>query len=205
MPAIRAQVILKTTSAIPADYVTNTFCFDGADTLGRSVELTAAIKAFYDDVRTDVGYPGIAGPGHEIKFYELPGLVPNYPYDTTTWAFSSAPTGQAYASEVALCLSFQGEKVPGFPQNRRRGRIYLGPCSDSIHLTGRPNSTNVSAIAAAGGAFKTAVAAITGDVVWAIWSGANGDAVPVLDGWCDNAWDTQRRRGLIPTSRTTFS
>jgi hypothetical protein len=39
----------------------------------------------------------------------------------------------------------------------------------------------------------------------AVWSPSNGDAVPVTDGWVDNAWDTQRRRGIDRTARSTWT
>jgi hypothetical protein len=204
MPAIRAQVILKTVSNVPADYVTNSFCFDGADTHTSVTALTTALKNFYDQLRPHVGFSSIAQNLHEVKFYDLPGVKPNYPFATTTWNFGTAPVGNPYASECCVCLSFQGQKTPGFPQSRRRGRLYIGPCSDAIALAGRPVAATVTGVSTQAGLFKTAVSAITGDVKWAVWSVRDQLAVEITDGWVDNAWDIQRRRGILPTARTAF-
>ena len=38
-----------------------------------------------------------------------------------------------------------------------------------------------------------------------VWSVANNDLVLANDGWVDNSWDTQRRRGLDTTARTTWA
>lgn len=39
---------------------------------------------------------------------------------------------------------------------------------------------------------------------WRIWSPTNNNSVLIDNGWVDNAWDTQRRRGVEATARTIF-
>jgi hypothetical protein len=39
---------------------------------------------------------------------------------------------------------------------------------------------------------------------WAVYSTVNATGVEVTNGWVENAWDTQRRRGRIATVRTVF-
>lgn len=205
MPAIRAQVILKTTTNVPADFVTNSFCFADPAAITDTAGLTGAIKSFYDSIRTAIGFPTIAQNGHEIKFYDLPGVMPNYPFATTTWNFATAPAGDTYASECAVCLSFQGAKIPGLAQARRRGRIYLGPCSNAISLNGRPVAATRTSVAGAAASFKTAVNALPAGGDWSVWSPTTATAVGITNGWVDDAWDIQRRRGLVATARTTFT
>jgi hypothetical protein len=53
-------------------------------------------------------------------------------------------------------------------------------------------------------ALQAAFTALTLDTTWSVWSEANQTASPVRDGWVDDAWDTQRRRGLDSSARTTF-
>jgi len=163
------------------------------------------IKDFYDDL---VSYysVAVAQNGHMIKYYELPGLTPNYPFEEDTFNLAAPPAGSGLPSEVSLVLSFQGIRQAGFPQARRRGRIYIGPLDTSGMDDQRPLATFVTNLANAGATFKSNIQAITGGQHnWAIWSSVDQECVDVANGWVDNAWDTQRRRGLRATSRTTFT
>jgi len=205
MPAVRAQVVLKTADAVPENYITNSFCFDGTDPIADSTALTTAISAFYVSIKALLS-PLLAIAGHEVKYYDLPGTPPNYPIDTDTFTFGSGFAGSTLPSEVAMCLSFQGVKLAGSPQARRRGRVYIGPLAvGTLDTNGRPTSTSRTTLANAGGTFKGAVTAIASDVAWAVWSPSNQAAVPVADGWVDDAFDTQRRRGVVRTTRNTFT
>lgn len=203
--AYRAQVVLRTSDNVPANYITNSFAFyvTGDDPMDTD-EVTTAIKDFYDDV---VSYysVAVAQNGHLIKYYQLPGVVPNYPFEEDTFNLAAPPAGSGLPAEVSLVLSFQGIRQAGFPQARRRGRIYIGPLDTSGMDDQRPLATFVTNLANAGATFKANIEAITGGAHrWAIWSHVDQEAVIVANGWVDNAWDTQRRRGLRATSRTTF-
>jgi hypothetical protein len=52
---------------------------------------------------------------------------------------------------------------------------------------------------------KAAVNALAGNNDWCVWSVADQIAVPVANGWIDNAFDVQRRRGVDYTSRTLWA
>lgn len=205
MPQIRAQVTLRTSSGVAEDFVTNSFAFRGTAPAGDTTAITAAIKGFYDSIRSAVLPGTITQLGHEIKYTELPGTKPNYPFLTTNWNLAASPSGAELPSECAIVLSFQGSKAAGFPQARRRGRVFLGPCLSSSNSAGRPSAATITAITTAAAAFKTAIQAIPSDTQWAIWSPSDGVAVEVTDGWVDNSFDTQRRRGIRTNSRTTWS
>ena len=204
MPTTRAQVILKTVNQVSEDYVTNSFAFGGAG-FAQFTKMTTELKLFYDSIRSAVGFPTIAQNGHEIKFYDVEGPPPNYPQAITTWNFATAPAGATYASECAIALSFQGVKTPGLPQSRRRGRVYLGPCSSGISSAGRPVQATLTTIANAAIAMKANLAANTPSIEWQVWSVRDGSAVAVDNGWLDDAWDIQRRRGIKAISRTTWN
>lgn len=201
---MRAQVILHMDTPDPEDYVTNSWCFDGTDPATDITGLTTCLKDFYDDLTGAYMSSDLAQNGHEVKFYDLPGPVPNYPVDETTFNLASNPSGSPLPSELAICLSFQGVRTPGFPQRRRRGRVYLGPWGASANTSGRPTAALVTVIANAAATFASNVLALGSDTVWAVWSGADQAAVGIDNGWIDNAWDVQRRRGLEDTSRTTY-
>ena len=202
--AVRAQVILKTADGIPANFLSNSWAFQLTTPASQTAAVTTALVAFYNIARAYYG-PAVAQNGHEIKYSELPGVKPNYPFDVDTWNFSSAPVGTALPREVAACLSFQGARAAGAPQARRRGRVYLGPLSTNA-LTGELIATGMlTAVASAANTLRTAIPAIAADCWWGVWSHAESHLVPIVDGWVDNAPDTQRRRGVKASSRTTFS
>lgn len=205
MPTIRAQVILRTTSGVSEDFISNTFAFQGTAPASDTTAITAAIKGFYDGIRSALIPGTINQTGHVIKYTNLPGTPPNYPFLETTWALAGAPSGAELPSECAIVMSFQGSKAAGFPQARRRGRVFLGPLLASTNSAGRPSAASLTAVATAASAFKTAILAIPSDTQWAVWSPSNGTSVEVTDGWVDNSFDTQRRRGLRTNSRTTWT
>lgn len=203
---IRAQVILHTSDNLAANYVSNSWCVDCVTQPGDAefLELTTAFKDFYDDLAGIIGVP-IAQNGHEIKYYDLEQLVPpNYPLAINTFNLASAPSGSSLPSEVAICLSFQGEKSPGFPQNRRRGRVYLGPLSTIVNSVARPSSAAQTTIASAAQTLCSNLKAAAEPATLSVWSHVDNDGVHVVDGWIDDAFDTQRRRGVQRTSRTTW-
>lgn len=206
MAELRAQVILHTVNNLAADYVTNSWAVSPAGTVADAdiQEYTDAFKDFYDDLSGILGEP-IAQNGHQIKWYDLMTPVPpNYPLTTDTFNLASAPTGNPLPSEVAICLSFQGARVSGFPQRRRRGRIYIGPLNQNINSAGRPSSGAISTIASAAATLTSNLKACSVPGTLGVWSHVDSLLVPVEDGWVDNSFDTQRRRGIVSTSRNTW-
>lgn len=205
MPQIRAQVTLRTASGVAEDFVTNSWAFKGTAPAGDTTGITAALAAFYSAIRSAVLPGTIVQNGHEIKYTELPGAKPNYPFLTSVMNLSASPSGAELPSECAIVLSFEGSKAAGFPQARRRGRVFLGPVLSSANSAGRPSAATITAITTAASAFKTAINALPSDTQWAIWSPSDGNAVEVVSGWVDNSFDTQRRRGIRTNSRTTWT
>lgn len=203
MGMYRAQVVLRTTDNVSENFITNSFAFETTGgTLLDTAAMTTAIKDLYDDL---VSYysVSVAQNGHLIKYYVLPGTPPNYPFEEDTFNLAAPPAGSGLPAEVSLVISFQGERQAGFPQARRRGRLYFGPFDTSGMDDQRPLATMVSNFATAAATFKSNVMAEPGHF-WAVWSSLDQQTVIVDNGWVDNAWDTQRRRGLKATSRTTF-
>lgn len=202
LPA-RIQVVLRTADNVPANFITNSLCLwtdTGADTAATE---TAIIK-FYDAIKPHLSNH-LAQNGHELIWSALPGTPPNYPFRTRVWNLASNPSATGLPTEVAMVLSFQGVKAAGFPQGRRRGRIFIGPLGSGVNGTdGRPTPTARTAIANAAATLKTDLAA-PGGQHWAVWSSVDGQSVEIDNGWVDNAFDTQRRRGVQVTARTTWS
>lgn len=155
---------------------------------------------------------------------------------TTGSTTVQASVGQNLPSEVALCVSYQSTRLSGQPQNRRRGRIYIGPLqvnhaggSAAVDLD-RPTQAQTDTMV---NRVRTSLQPGTvGEVRFCVlsrqtWAGlAIGEKPPpdpntgqivfpeipqnlpaamnnVVEFWCDNEWDTQRRRGLGATARST--
>jgi hypothetical protein len=160
-----------------------------------------------------------------VKMYDLRQSRPQVPiYDAPLWSSPQAPTGTAedLPAEVALVASFQGARLSGAKQSRRRGRNYIGPFRSSGTVDHkRPATADINQVVTA---YDTLLTSSLSAALWkwTVFSPTNaggfylpggsgppfwgGDAmVPVTNGWVDNAWDTQRRRGLTPNARTTFS
>lgn len=96
------------------------------------------------------------------------------------------------------------------PKNRRRGRIYLGPWSNSVvveeavTLNCRPDPARIiSAInQAAFGLNDTSGPGGAGN--WCVWSRRDGLLRPVVGGHTDNAFDTMRSRGVRSTAKLAW-
>lgn len=206
MPAIRALVTINMLSGLPEDAVTNSLYFS-APLTATTTELngiTAALTTFYQSFDQYMS-PKVA-PSAKVRYYNMNDPEPRAPLreDTITLTI---PAGTGLPEELALCLSFQGEKVSGANQARRRGRIYLGPWQDTIRgsstASNRPLSTALTTIA--NNATALASTAFGAGTPWVVWSPTNNSFTNVTDGWLDDAFDTQRRRGVAPTSRTLWT
>jgi len=202
MAAYRVQIVLKTVDGNPANYITNTWhCAAILD--ADANDFAAAVIAFHKTLNT-VYSSLLAQNGHEYKIYNLDDPEPRAPVEEGSWNFASALTGDSLPPEVCLCLSYQAPKISGIPQARRRGRIYLGPFDASTNVSVRPSSALVTLVKNSADALYAAGIATAGDWNWAVYSTVLGGTADVSNGWVDDEWDTQRRRGRVATSRQVF-
>jgi len=137
-----------------------------------------------------------------IKAYNLDDVKPRYPVYTSS-DMLTLPNNEAMPTECAMVVSFQAEKVAGEKQARRRNRVYIGPFSTSAIDEGMlaPNLVE-STLFAARGLFNAAESSTSWS--WKVYSPTDDNELPVNDGWVDNGWDTQRRRGVRATARGVF-
>lgn len=202
MADFMVRAVLHTADGVPENFIQNQFAIQTESFSPDYAAITTAVAAFYSEIGGY--YPSTVSQGpHDLKFYGMPGIPPNYPIEETTFSFSSAPTGVSGPAEVCICTSYQGLKVPGEPQARRRGRMYIGPLDESLIDGPRPSSTMTGIIADATQELVEAVNA-TADATFGVWSTVAAEFTPVFNGWVDNAWDIQRRRGIVPDARDTW-
>lgn len=199
----RAQVTLTTTDNVAANFITNTLHFSAVDDTDLP-DIETALTAMYNGFRPFMSTLLNVG-GHKYKWYNLEDPVPRAPVRETTWTFSSALSGTPLPPEVALCVSFQADKISGENQARRRNRIYVGPFSTAmVGTSGRVDSSAQASIRNAAQGLLTASAGAA-DWTWGIFSTLEIGLAEVADGWVDNEFDTQRRRGRPATARNTFT
>lgn len=204
MTHLRIIHSLNMVSGIPEDRAVNVYHVDALTLPDPYEDIAAAFKGAYDGFRSQ--FPStVAQDLHNLRIYNMTDPEPRAPVYEEDYSFTSAPDGVPTASELAICVSFQGARVSGTPQARRRGRVYLGPTErDSSTTSGRPNSTLINA-AAAFGQYILDASESNVEWTWCVYSTVDDELVPVTNGWVDNAYDVQRRRGLAPNARTTFT
>lgn len=206
----QAQFILQAASQRPEDSVTNTTHWFKNGTIVDFENVRDMLIDFYStvplgttnkiiDFYTSKNLSGV----WQLKMYKLSDDKPRAPVYTEQGSFELGNT-PSLPSEVALVMSFQTEPESGLPQARRRNRIYLGPFdAPSNSDTGRPSNLLIETVLFAGHSMIVAsdVALLWG---WHVYSPTQNAHYPVISGWVDNAWDSQRRRGVDATLRGGF-
>jgi hypothetical protein len=82
--------------------------------------------------------------------------------------------------------------------------MFIGPLNSSAASNDghRPFQTYLTDLRNAANVMRDAWNA--NGITWCVWSRQNAALVPVTHVQTDDAWDTQRRRGLAPTTRVTL-
>lgn len=203
MPDYLAQVTLFPQSNVLADASVNTFSFTAVSDADLP-DIRTALVAEYNGVVARFS-AAVRQNNHLIKIYDRSDATPRAPKFLANWNFASAPTGNPLPTEVALVLSFQGDQVSGIPQARRRGRVYFGPLNvGNSDTNGRPNATTLADFANFGTSLLAASDAAA-NWSWVVWSDVMGGPAFITNGWLDDEFDTQRRRGRSSTARTLWS
>lgn len=199
----KIQSTLFMASGIPEDSCVNTLWCESTDGAEVVSEFVAALVVGLDTFRGH--FPStVRQTNHSVKTYLMSEPEPRAPINETIWSFSNAPAGNPAPPEIALCLSFQGDRVSGQSQARRRGRIYFGPLDlADVHTDGRPTSGLVTDLLSLGDTLINASEGMEGGK-WVVWSPTEAASTVVTNGWVDNAFDIQRRRGVAATVRSTF-
>lgn len=177
-------------SGLPEDVYENVLYYDVTTAPGILETVADGIMAAYN---LNALHGGVDGA--EIRVYAMPtGGQPVFRKDYAYLLNSGTGPG-----EVALCLSYASVDDWETSTPRRRGRLFIGPLVAGLVGTARPGAPLIADLLELGEAF----AAVGGaDAAWHLWSPTDGVSAPIESISVDNAWDTQRRRGLEPTART---
>lgn len=208
MALFRSLVVIPALTGQSKDACANSWSWDitGPETSTMN-SIEGVVRTFYDSWS---GYRNALQAWNltRIKWYRMTDTKPRAPVRDTSLGLSAATASTMLPPELAICMSFQGVRLSGTKQARRRGRLYLGPWGviANTSSTGQIASGLLTTIGTAAAAVRVASQTST-DYEWVVISNTpieNANGTPVTDGWFDNAWDVQRRRGLQPGSRTLF-
>lgn len=216
MARIRAVVTLPYTTGLPQDVVVNTFHFLTGASPANAAEMTEIVTnviAFYN---SDFGTPG--DPVSEyicekvsrvadactVELFDIDDPEPRQAVDSQTFTLGPVAVTGTLPYEVALCASFEAAPVSGIPQARRRGRVFIGPLNGAADnsTNGRPETAFMQALIDAMSGMWALQSGSS--VTWCVYSRAGDAMAAVTNGWVDNAWDTQRRRGDDASTRLTW-
>lgn len=161
-----------------------------------------------------------------IRLYDITDHLDgsNYgsPYAEDGFTLTANPSQSALPEEVALCMTLRANaweaaavEAPDGPDSgtavdrprqRLSGRVYLGPWTfDALGaLTAgrqRPHTALQQVILDSGERLVDQL--LVGNHTLNVWSRKNASVTPVTHLQVDDAWDTQRRRGADPLTRTT--
>ena len=146
------------------------------------------------------------GTGSSVKIYNMGDLIPRPVIHEQPFVLSGTPIGtKQLPNEVAVCLTFKAAQLPGVRAQSTRGRIYVGPLMEGAlsapveDAHSRPTGALVDAMLQGGIALKAGLA--SAGATWVIASRTLGRYFEVANVSVDNAWDTQRRRGIAPSLR----
>jgi hypothetical protein len=215
---IQVQVIFENDSGIPRDRTINTFHYvtstpGSAPSSTELDEIQAKLTSAYGTAQTgstnslaSLMSAALSGV-YSMKFYDLHDPAPRVPIRDTGPLTALTVGTTALPAEVAICLSYQDLPASGVNQASRRGRLYIGPLASNsviVSTTGKPSTSAnaiVDTVAAVGAFLKLGTAS---DCVMVVYSPKLLQWFDFNNGWCDDEFDTQRRRGYRPTTRQTF-
>lgn len=211
----RVMAVWQRKTGLPSDVMVNSFVFRNqnlAGPLGGGLEgrIRTALDEFYfgrvgDTVASISSFMvGAAFEGLTYRIYDLADVPPRpvHVEESTAYGTGSFSTGTPLPEECACVVSW----LTAVRGPHGRGRSFLGGFGnqavsiDADSGTARVGPTLQSSI-------QTAADRLLGDNNQDVELHILGAQGPnrVRTGYIDNAWDTQRRRGLKPTSRVSIA
>lgn len=224
---LRTIVTMPHDSGLPADAVQNTFAWHAlgaVDLATAASEINARLDAFYTAISQYISSQ-YNPSALVVKHYDMSESRPRFPFsESTVDAGAGQTASNDLPAEVALCVSYEGPRQSGLNQRRRRGRIFIGPLQEGSGDYALAGATIQDVVADAAEANLLGSSGGPYLLKWAVYSRLQHFGIPVggsigeLDEdsperlpvsftdvskmWVDNAWDTQRRRGVKATNRT---
>lgn len=204
---IRVQMTMEADSGLPEDRVVNVWHTRGSKGDPAGNEGVADIfRNFYIAIGPLISGWISRADAPVLSFYDLADPEPRVPFYEQNAGFPGPASSDDLPTEVAICTSFRGNYISGTPNARRRGRIYVGPLTQAcLGDDGRPATTARDTIAEATEGLVNALLDYEDGIrQLVVYSRVDNQASNVTQGWVDNEFDTQRRRGRRATARTRW-
>jgi hypothetical protein len=185
---------------LPRDWITNSFSFNTTGTgLSDSAwqALVDAIATQWFVTSTSNFHYGACGG--KIVAYDRADAEPRPEKAAHIYAPGSWQTLVECPRQVALCVSFYS----GRNLARTRGRVYLAIPNNQFGEGDRPSATTLTAAIGLVKGINVVVNALT-PVWWqTVHSTVSGEDNIVTNYWCNDVYDTQRRRAPKESTRQT--
>lgn len=193
-------------TGVPEDAATNTFYFASVaePIIADTLTISGRLDTFYQTFDQYLS-PVLSTNTANYKFYKMSDPLPRVPFNTVVASPLVLGAGGT-AEEVSICLSYAAAGASGASAARRRGRIFIGPLANAAVTLGLSSAFSTP-LTAARTALASAAAVLADQseaFQWAIYSPTDLIARQIVNGWVDNSFDTQRRRGRRATARSTW-
>lgn len=208
-PAL-CRYVLPYTSGLPGDVVVNDFAIQGNDVGEVPWDI---LEGFWNAEKPGQGSAlhthlsnlldrGTDKARIELYVIDLATGKTGSPVEVQNFTLGAVGANTSGPPEVALCTSYASAVPGGVNAQRRKGRMFIGPFSN-VQAGSKPTNNLRTDLAAA--TENLAADLAENGTPMCVWSRADEALFPVTRGWVDDAWDTQRRRGIAPTTRTAWN
>lgn len=207
LPVITDHFFVQATfQRADGDAVVNTFCFrnenTGIDVDAVADNLRSLLDSFYGNrgvgLNTVGEYMSPTLYGLNYVIYDLGSPdAGGLERSSVTWPDTPGTVANLMPPDCAVTISWQTARRG----RSYRGRTYLGPLvTGLLDDSGTVNAAARDEIASA--AYRLIGNQVTRDATICVMSRTLGVATPVLGGYVDSEFDTQRRRGYQGTTRS---
>jgi len=214
MPLIRADCVFPYFTGTPTDVTMNTFHFytDDWDPPATATLLRQRLTTFYGLVygAAAARVPYVDWPLAVCKMFDLSEPTPRIPVIQNLALTGAGTATAALPTEVAAVLSWHAAPESGVRYQRLYNRIFIGCAPSAWMAAAAVDAFPTFTTTAIANIRNAAIALRDADTLGLQWkqvSNAGGVTIarPVAGGWVDNSPDTQRRRGVLASSRNTWA
>lgn len=215
MVLMRVDAVIPFFSGLPRDVIVNTFHFEEAtlDKTQFAASMPPLLGKFYDTIygATNTGRANyLDWLNMKFRVFDLSEPSPRVPVEAPSPFATPGSGASTLPTEVAVVASFQSIGLPGEVYQRRYNRVFLGGLMTTVMNPSAaaqfPEITTVFRNKVNLAMLELQQAAPGPGTLWVQVSRAGGSirTLAVSGGWTDNSPDTQRRRSVDATARSTW-
>ena len=204
MAPLGTEAIVEVTTQLlstdpPKDYCVSHFHFNtgaASPSPANWQALTDAIKGVWFATS---GVPQHYGAnGGKVVAYNMADPKPRPEKAVSSYTPGSWMTSVSWPRQVALCVSFYAQRN----LKNQRGRIFLPINNQWSPIGERPSSATQNSACQLIKSLYDATLALTPSWTLDVYSKVQDQSYAITNVWCNDVWDTQRRRAPKETTRT---